>query len=316
METKIRDSFLMKFRKKEGTQNNYRCQIDMFYKFISEGKFFKTDEDLLKSVTFDDAEKYFYSIDDKGYKKATINLKIEVIKELFDYAVKREVVKTNPTKTIDKYGLSEIQEDKKEKYIPTLDEIKKIIKSTYLSEAGRRSEEFNNTRDRFLASLLTVTGLRIEEALGIKMEDIDSVDGGYMINIDGARVKNGMNKRVPIPESIIKYFEEYKIQRMIMNDKFNSDLLFFSYRGKKLSVVSANNSWEKFCNRAGVNGKITSHCFRHFLSNYLQSKGYDIGMIYKILGWRENNIITVYSKKAHDKAYDKMKLEICNIVLG
>ena len=315
MERILKDRFLMKFRKKENSKITYDTNIEGFYKFITKEKNFNTDIELVKSLSFDDVENYFYFLEDNGYKKSTINLKIIVIEEFFNYAIDREIITSNYAKTVEKYSLSEIKEDKSEKYIPTIKEIEKIIKASYSREANRKNEAFNNARDRFLASLLSSTGMRIEEALGIKMEDIEYIgNNAYMINIDGKRVKNGIDKRLPIPSSLMKYFEEYKLQRMIMNEKFNSDLLFFSYRGKKLSSNALNNSWERLCDRANINNHITNHCFRHFLSNYLQSKGYDIGLIYKVMGWKEHGIITVYSKKANDKSYDNLKLEMCNIL--
>lgn len=314
METIVKDRFLMKYRKKENTQTTYNTNIEGFYKYITKDRKFENDENLLKSLSFDDLENYFYFLEDEGYKKATINLKITALNEFFKYAMDKEIITSNFTKPIDKYSIGEVKDDKKEKYIPTLEEIKKIIDATYIKVPDSRSANFNNARDRFLALLLSSTGMRIEEALGIKMNEIEAVDGGYMINIPKDRVKNGIAKRLPITESVVKYFEEYKLQRMIMNEKFDTDLLFFSYRGKKLSANVVNDSWKKLCERVGVKGNITNHCFRHFLSSYLQSKGIEIGMIYKVLGWRERDIITVYSKKANDKEYDKIKLQICNIL--
>ena len=157
--------------------------------------------------------------------------------------------------------------------------------------------------------------MRIDEALGIEIDDIEAVENGcYMINIDGERVKNGEDKRVPIPEGIIKYYEEYKIQRMIRNEKFNSNLLFFGMRGKQLSGNKINDAIEKYSQRSNIDNHITNHCFRYFLTNYLRSKGYDIGLVYKIMGWCEDGIITNYHGKATDKTYDELKLKMCDVL--
>ena len=314
METIVKDRFLLKYRRKENSKITYGTNIEGFYKYITTDKSFKNDEELLKNLTFDIVENYFYFLEDKGYKKSTINLKIASLNEFFKYAMDREIISSNFTKTIDKYDISEVKDDKNEKYIPSLNEIKDILRATYIKVMDSRNADFNNARDRFLMLLLASTGMRIEEALGIKMEDIEVIDGGYMINIDKERVKNGIAKRLPITDSVVKYFEEYKLQRMIMNEKFDSDLLFFSCRGSKLTPNAVNNTWKKLCDRVGIKGKITNHCFRHFLSNHLQSKGCEIGMIYKILGWRENGIITNYTKKANDKCYDEIKLNMCDIL--
>lgn len=318
METKIKDRFLMKF-KKEQTIKTYSIQIDMFYNYIEStlGKKFDNDENLLKSLSFNLFENYFYYLDrETDYKKATINLKIEVVKEFFEYCTKRKIIENNYADTIDQYSQEEVKKDKKKKYIPTVTEIKRILDKTYEEKFGTREWEFNSARNRFLIALLSSTGLRINEALNINIKDIEMVDNGYMINVDALGVKNEMNKRVPIPESIVKYFEEYKIQRMIMNEKFNTDLLFFSIRGNKLDVANVNKALREITGEAGLKENISCHCFRHFLTSQLKSKGVDSSMIYKILGWSEKGIDSNYDGEADDKRYDSIKLKVCNVLMG
>jgi len=317
MNTEIKDRFLRRF-KKEKSKTTYNTNINMFYRYILGKKFFDTDEELLKTISFKDVEDYFYDMEEDGkYKKSTIKTKIIILREFFKYAIDNDIMKKDLTKPIPlkQYSYNEIQEDKIQKYIPTIQEVKKLIETTYLSEPDCRCEDFTNARNRFLIALLSCTGVRIDEALGIEMHDIESVnDGCYMINIHGSRVKNGKAKRVPIPQGIIKYFEEYKVQRMIRNEKFNSTLLFFGIRGKKLSGNKINDAIDKYSQRANIDNHITNHCFRYFLTNYLRSKGYDIGLVYKIMGWSEKGIITNYHGKATSKTYDELKLKMCDVL--
>lgn len=317
MNTEIKDRFLRRF-KKEKSKTTYNTNINMFYRYILGKKFFDTDEELLKAISFKDVEDYFYDMEEDGkYKKSTIKTKIIILREFFKYAIDNDIMKKDLTKPIPlkQYSYNEIQEDKIQKYIPTIQEVKKLIETTYLSEPDCRCEDFNNARNRFLIALLTCTGMRIDEALGIEMNEIEDVgDGCYMINIPAKRTKNKMDKRVPIPQGIIKYFEEYKVQRMIRNEKFNSNLLFFGIRGKKLSGNKINDAIYKYSQRANIDNHITNHCFRYFLTNYLRSKGYDIGLVYKIMGWSEKGIITNYHGKANSKTYDELKLKMCDVL--
>lgn len=318
METNIKDRFLMKF-KKEQTIRTYNTQIDVFYRYIENalGKKFDTDENLLKSLTFDLVENYFYYCDnEEKNKKSTINLKIRVIRYFLRFATARKVTDTDFTVTRELYSEYEVIKDKKEKYIPTVSEVKRILDKTYEEKYDAREWEFNSARNRFLIALLSSTGMRINEALNIKMGDIEAVNGGYMVNIDALGVKNEMNKRVPIPEGIIKYFEEYKVQRMIKNEKFDTDLLFFSIRGNKLDPANTDKKLKEIIEETGLEEKISCHCFRHFLTSQLKSKGVDSSIIYKILGWSEKGIDSNYDGKADDKRYDNIKLKVCNVLMG
>lgn len=311
MESIIKDRFLMKL-KKENSVKTYSGNIDMFYEYILEKKSFNTDEELLKNITFNDVEDYFYSIYNE-YKKSTINLKIEVLKEFFNYAIKRRVMPYNLTNTVDKFSKNEVKEDKKEKYVPSIEEINRLLKSTYEKKLDARCQEFSGARDRFLIALLCTTGLRIEEALGIDMADIDTLPNGcIMINIYDT--KNGIDKRVPITKGIMKYYYEYEKERDIRNEKFNSSLLFFSINGKKLTGNAINRSIKELCDIAEIKGDITNHCFRHFLTKYLKSIGANKSMMYKILGWVEVEIDNEYDGKANDTTYDDYKLRVCDVL--
>lgn len=315
MDTEIRDRFLMKFDK-QNTVKTYKGNIDIFYEFVLARKTFDTDKDLLGTIGFNDVEDYFYDMKKNNkYKKSTMNLKIEVLNEFFDFAVRRRIMAFNLTDTIDKFDKSDVKKEKTEKYVPTINEIKMIVNATYEKKLDARCQSFNNTRNRFLIALLCTTGLRIEEALGIKIHDMDQLSNGcYMINVDGTRVKNGINKRVPITKGVLKYFYEYEKERDLRNEKFNSDLLFFSINGKKLTGNKTNELIRELCVRVGIEENITNHCFRHFLTTYLRSKGYDNGLVYKIMGWSERGIDTEYGKEANNKEYDKLKLKMCNVL--
>lgn len=315
METIIKDRFLMKY-KKEKTIKTYDSQIELFYDYACKTleKKFDTDIELLKNLDFDIVENYFYANEDQ--KKSTVNLKIRVLKYLFEYAIERDIMKINLARTRKVYSITEVKKDTKKKYIPTVSEVKRIIDTTYIEKFDSRNWEFNSARDRFLVALLSTTGLRINEALDIRMWQIESVDGGYMININALGVKNELNKRVPITEGIIKYFEEYKLQRMIMNENFNTDLLFFSSRGNKLNSANVYKKLKMMAQDAKIKEKISCHCFRHFLTFQLKARGTDISLIYKILGWSETNIDSNYDGEANDKGYDHIKLKVCNVLAG
>ena len=314
MDTEIRDRFLRRFEK-ENTKKTYVGNINGFYKYIlEEKKKFNSDLELVKTVTVADVEDYFYKLkDEKIYKKSTINTKMEVIKEFFKYVTDSHIREFNPTDTLKKYNEEEVKEDKGDKYIPTIREIKELIKASYKKEVDGRNQEFNDARDRFLIALLSTTGMRItSEALKIKVTDIEVVDNGIMINVYGK--KNNLQKRVPLCDCVIPYYEEYKIKRMIQNEKHHSDLLFFSTNGNMLDGKDINMSLKKFISRTNIKENITCHCFRHFLAQHLRSEGHEIGLVHKVMGWKEKGIITIYDGKASDRKYDKLKLKMCNVL--
>lgn len=214
-----------------------------------------------------------------------------------------------------KYKLKEVNLNKKQKDTLTINEMKKIIECSYIRKKGERKFEFNSARDRFLITLLFTTGLRISEALAIRLDWIENVEGiGVMINIPKEFVKNDMDKRVPLVNSIKKFYDEYMIERnqIKLEDK---KILFVSSNGKNLNCKDANIILEKLLSKAKIEEKnISVHCLRHSLTRILISNRIDTSLIKKVLGWMENDdIIGVYSGNASDTTYDSAKLSVCDL---
>lgn len=313
MEKIIKEKFINTLDK-DNTKKTYGNQIDSFFKFIEQDRKFENDEELLRNIGFDDVEAYHKYLLDKNNSKATINLKIRIISELFKYAKKRTIVSSDYTDVIKKYKRSDISAEKKNKYVPSFDEVEKLIKQTYVSRFGARREDYISHRDRFLIALLSTTGMRINEALGIEIDkEVEECDGFYMIRIPKEKDKGNVGKRVPIVKSIEPLFLEYLAVRDEENIKFNSNLLFFSKSGKILEGRIINRNLQVYADSIGADGHITNHSFRYFLTGFLRKKGEDLSMIYKILGWSERGIISTYDGDANAKKYDMEKLVKCDI---
>lgn len=315
MKRELFDRFLMKYGN-DNTLKNYRSALNTFYNYLLEEKkhSFDTDEELFRYVKVNDIEDYFYNIE-KVYKKSTVNQKLEVAREFLSYIYNvQHITKFNLSNALRKFSREEIVDNTDKKYTPKKYEIEKLIEATYKYTLDGRGRNYLDARNRFYIALLTVTGLRADkECLDITMDEIEMVDGGYMINIPKCRVKNKIDKRVPIPPSIIKYFEDYKIERMIANEKHNTNLLFFTNRGNKMDAGNMNIELKKLCEKANIKNHITNHCFRYFLTQYLEDNGVPDSMIYKIIGWKEDGMKREYNGKANDKRHDKIKLEVCDV---
>ena len=87
-EFEIRDKWLLiykEFKKESKSYIQYKMQIDKFYNYMIDRKKIYNEENLLKSITSDDAESYSLYIKSQDYKKSTVNQIIQVAKEYYEY---------------------------------------------------------------------------------------------------------------------------------------------------------------------------------------------------------------------------------------
>lgn len=318
MECNIKDRFLTKYKKFEMNDNNYKQynnQITKLYNFVREKIVVDNEIELLKQIDGFLMEEFYYYIQDKKYRFNTVNTIIICLKDYFNYLCDIHVIEKNYADVMKKYKPKEVNLDKKQKDTLTVNEMKKIIECSYIRKKSERSFDFNSSRDRFLMALLFTTGLRISEALEIRLDWIENVEGvGIMINIPKEFVKNHMDKRVPLVSSIKRFYDEYITERnkIKLEDK---KILFVTTNGKQYCSKNARESISKLVDKAKIEEKhIVPHSLRHSLTRQLISDRVDVHIIKKTLGWsEEDDIIGVYSGSASDKTYDETKMSVCDL---
>jgi len=111
-----------------------------------------------------------------------------------------------------------------------------------------------------LFGLMAVTGLRVSEALKLKIHDLTG--DGLLIR----DTKFRKNRLVPLHETTIETLHRYLPRRQYIGQ--TDDHFFLSNRGKKLSYESVRETFHKICHRGGIprqpgNPNIRLHDLRH-----------------------------------------------------
>lgn len=319
MEVILRDKFLENkmVTSRNQSSNSYKSYlsgINGFYNFIIslKGIEFETDMDLLMSVTSDDYEKYFYKLVREN-AKSTTNSRLNATKQLFSYVIDRdEGIEKDPTKLAKAFSSTVVKQETKKKDTLTIEEIKKILNNSYIRIKYEKNFDENSARDRCLLAILATGGLRISEALNIKIKDIEETPYGKIIKI--YKTKNRVDKRTPITKGIEVYFREHLSARLIDGAK-SEDYLFLNKYNEKMGYTGSENLLNKAIQKAGIEKEITTHSFRHTLTQILIERNINESMIYKIIGWEEDSkTIGSYSGEAADPRYDEIKFKHCNIL--
>lgn len=126
-----------------------------------------------------------------------------------------------------------------------------------------------------LFGLLTVTGLRIGEALALKREDVDLQTG--LLTIRGA--KFGKSRLVPLHRSTQEALLAYAQRRDSLLGETLTDRFFVSEQGKPLTASAVRRTFRTLCGQFGLRGSAEGdtpqlHHFRHRFATETLLQGY------------------------------------------
>ena len=129
-----------------------------------------------------------------------------------------------------------------------------------------------------LLGLLSVTGLRISEALDLKVDDVDLDQG--LLTIRAA--KFGRSRLVPLRPSTRAVLVDYLQRRKQFLDQRRSDYVFVSNRGTRLDVGRVHRAFYSLSRQTGLrapgerNGP-RLHDFRHRFAVQVLTRWYELG---------------------------------------
>jgi integrase len=113
--------------------------------------------------------------------------------------------------------------------------------------------------------LLTVTGMRISEALHLDYDDVDLDAGVLTIR----NTKFGKSRQLPLHATTVHALARYDQHRAQLRPRPWTDSFFVSARGNRPDKSNIERVFRKLCGRAGLEGPRGSprprlHDFRHY----------------------------------------------------
>lgn len=102
-----------------------------------------------------------------------------------------------------------------------------------------------------LIGLLAVTGMRIGEAIGLRIKNVDFAAG--VLTVEGA--KFGKSRLVPLHPSTLKVLSEYKSHRDEYLQGRHSDYFFINKVGKSLDQAEVRRTFYRVSRKCGLRGK-------------------------------------------------------------
>ena len=147
-------------------------------------------------------------------------------------------------------------------------------------------------RDRALLEVLYGTGARISEAVGLDIDDIDTVDATVLL-----RGKGSKERLVPIGGYALDAVAAYltRARPTIVAASTPGGAMFLNSRGGRLSRQSAWAVLVKAAERAGVTRDVSPHTLRHSFATHLLDGGADVRVVQELLGHASVTTTQVYT---------------------
>lgn len=131
-------------------------------------------------------------------------------------------------------------------------------------------------RDLALFELLYGSGLRVSEAVGLNLEDLDLTERWLDV-----RGKGRKERQVPFTSRTAEALERYLPERKAEKSEH---ALFVNHRGKRLSTRGVHKIVRLYAVLLSGDTSLHPHSFRHAFATHLLSEGADLRSIQELLG--------------------------------
>ncbi|WP_214840759.1 tyrosine-type recombinase/integrase [Arthrobacter sp. ISL-72] len=157
----------------------------------------------------------------------------------------------------------------------------------------------DHLRDRLLFALLTGSGMRIGEALGLRHEDVDAAEGIVKVrsrpNANKARAKTG-DRDIPIEPGLVRLFADYLFDEY---GTLDCDYVFVNLWsqpvGHPMSYPAVLDLVSRLRARTGFH--FSPHQFRHTYATELLRRNVPAEVVQKLLG--HSSVATTIDTYSH-----------------
>ena len=161
-------------------------------------------------------------------------------------------------------------------------------------------------RDRALLELLYATGARISEAVGLSLSDLDL--DARQVRLFG---KGAKERIVPFGSSAAGALDVWLSgagrPRMVPTQwrrRDDSDAVFLSVRGSRLTRQAAWLVVKNYGRRAGIGDDLSPHVLRHSCATPLLAHGAALRVVQEMLGHASISTTQVYTRVSQQRLWD------------
>jgi integrase/recombinase XerD len=291
-----RQDFLVHLRYTRGhserTCYNYHSDLGIW------GKWLEQASKVWQDVTHVDVEQFAaWQMRVRNVKAHIISRRASCLATFYKWAVKNKLVDADPVYLADKPKRPHripvwLEKEGQQAFQQAMRNVDDLPQNIF----GRTREHIKGVRIRydFLFALILNSGLRISEALSVRVRDVRVVNGvARSVRVIG---KGNRERMVPLPESFGQVFGFW------LNDKGKEDFVFAKQPGGKPPVAHVVRAYlRRPLARAGIDKPVTPHKLRHTYAARLLESGAELVDIQVLLGHLNLATTQIYTHVSEDR---------------
>ncbi len=293
------------------TLDSYRGDIGQFAEMVL-GESNPADS-IWRSLSPGDARLFVVRLGEKGLSRSSVMRKVSSLRSFYRYLVRENRSTSNPFS-----GLSSPKRPKRLPKYMSVQEVKSLLEAPFTYwDAGRGKSakesahaDFAKYRDSGILEVIYSGGLRVSEALGINIGDIDRVNDAIKV-----RGKGKKERFAPLGRHAASALDAYmKRRNLYLEDKKSSAPLFVNKLGTRLSPRSFQRFFKAYLVEAGLPVDLSPHKLRHSFATHMLDAGADLRSVQEMLGHANLSTTQIYThvsaerlKNVYEKAHPRSK---------
>jgi len=285
------DRFMFRCKNKnlrQPTIDFYEIRLHQFYDYLEANRL-TTNTSLISKEMIENYIAYRHTQNKPG----TVANTLVALKALFAYLLREGIIHEDPTA-----GIEKIRVDRNPIIPFSESQILRLLDQP-------DTNTFTGHRDYILIKLLWGTGMRLSEALGVQLKELDLEKGKGRILL--TETKNRFPRVVGIPKRL-----QPEIRAFIalwMKDSTPEDYLFQNQDYGQLKKRTFQENMKEYGEKAGITGvRCSPHTLRHtYAISFLRNGGstaslreqighIDLATVEKYLYWTEDDILDEQGK--------------------
>ena len=231
-----------------------------------------------KEITTAQLRDYVASMQQRGLAAKTVSNHVLVIKSFFGFLLAERYIEEDPSLRIPRPKVGK----RLPKALPIPD-----VQALFAAFRGNTAAE---RRDKAFFQLVYACGLRISEAINIKLKDIEFTEG--TLRVIG---KGNKERQVYLKPNLLQALKEYIAES-------NPRTYLFPGRGGDRPITCRNmeDRFRKYVRTAGLPERVTPHTLRHSIAVHYLINGAPITFVQRLLGHASLATTGIYTQLAND----------------
>ncbi len=247
-----------------GSFNSARLFLDFY------GKSGKSE---IEKVDRTDLEAFIEHEQDRGLRITTVRTRLAFLMAFLHFLMEQDIIPVSVLKRGIRLKLPET-----------------LPRAIHPADIRKLISVIDNVRDRALILLLLRTGIRIGEALGLRLNDLDVQDRKVHL-FQGE--KNSMGRVVYLSEDALFALKRWLQERDKDQDK---EFLFYGHHGH-ICYSTGRSLFVKYLKKAGLDQKgYTIHRLRHTCASELLNAGMRLECVQQLLGHQDIEVTRRYAR--------------------